>query len=183
MRPISSILNSPDSVLINFIFHSQKSCFYAMNQLNSNLFNLTFCKFCTSIIFTILIRCSIFLNHISHVVCMCTQKQVRRITASSIIAIVQYMKIVWDRAMSQKPCHSMRFGHKSFILKASISLSVFARKPIPTIPRIKFFDFRPESAFRRAEKLARINGIKRMFAEFTNSDCFWPHKPFIPQTL
>lgn len=183
MRPISSIFDSPDSLLINLIFYSQDSCFSTVNQLTSNFFNLIFCKLCACIIFTISVRLPTFFKHISHIVGLRAKKQMSRIATGSIITMMQHTKVVGDRAISQKPSKSVGFVGRSFMLKEAVSLLVSTSCPIPAIIRANFFDLSPKSATKRAIILATINGFKRPLTEFTNSYFLFKHKLVIPETV
>lgn len=87
-----------------------------------------------------------FLQHIFHVVLMCTQKQMSRIHARRIVTAMKYLHSRWNNSLSQFKRNPMCPSPSTTASPHSaISVSVYCADPQPTIIRLSLFNFRPEA--------------------------------------
>lgn len=78
-----------------------------------------------------------------------TKEKMVWIATSGIITFMANAKLIWNCAMRNYPCNSMRGVLFSLIIKMTIPHRVFSRKPIPTIFRAAPFYLFPKSIFKR----------------------------------
>jgi len=165
-----------NSWICNPILFSETALNGSFTQFNFDFLNLLWGKTLNAV--------STFYNHISHILCMRTRKQMSRIATERIITMMKNAKIIWDRAMGQKPGNSVSFINAAFITKLSIIIQTCFCCPIPTIIRPKFVDFIPEATFQRAIKLIGFHRLKSIFAIAANNRfSISGHILYIPQTL
>jgi len=160
MSPKFTSINGSNSFPYDSILFSDNAVESPLTQLNFDCLNLMYGKFLRYII-----TVSTFFDHIHHIISMCTQKKMRRITTTFIVACMQHIKIVWDRSMCQKPSKSVSINEMLFISEMSISLMTLSCCPIPTFVRAKLFHLVPETAGIRAiMTLIRFRKVDNRFA-------------------
>lgn len=118
----------------------------------SNSYYIRVCQACHSVLFSPR-SCFLhpaFFHRIVHVVLLCSQKQMGRIAAGWIIAMMTYKQCFWEFSMLQKVCETMRFCFRhSPSVKITVALGVFARLPRPTFLRTALFHLAPKPNFDR----------------------------------
>jgi len=72
-------------------------------------------------------------NHVGAIILRCSQKKMRRINASRVVAFMENQKIVWNFSVSENPRKSMRSDGFPFMPKSPISPVVERPNPIPAI--------------------------------------------------
>lgn len=85
-------------------------------------------------------------DHVMHIVCGCTDKQMCRINASRVIAPMADKQAIWNRPIMQFPAKSM--GKKILIApyaKMPIALYEFCRLPLPAFIGAAFIDLAPKT--------------------------------------
>jgi hypothetical protein len=91
---------------------------------------------------------SAFGRLVSHVVGMCPKKQMIRVCAFRVVALVKHVHAIWNRAEMQHPRHStsrLFFRHAA---KADHSVALgFGSKPQPA--PVRFLNLQPKSLFKR----------------------------------
>ena len=147
MRPSFSIQQEVYSGSSNIVFGSQVEPGYVAVMVPlTNFCYLSFRKF-RSVIFYALSVFSFLCKHISHIVGMCARKQVIRVTASWIIALMQNAKTFGDWSIGKFPRKTM--GKHILVLVSSLAVSVFgfATLPFPAIVWITLGDSVPKTLF------------------------------------
>jgi hypothetical protein len=92
---------------------------------------------------------SVFLYHILDVIKIRSKKMVSSVTAKSIIALVQNVQAIWNRAVSQFPCNAVSKFCSSVDGKLTVSVASRSGFPGPTIIWTAFVYSFPEAFFYR----------------------------------
>jgi hypothetical protein len=88
---------------------------------------------------------SALLEHVGNIVFVCAKKQVSRINAGWIVAMMEYMHPFWNRAMLQFVTKAMRSAHAIWRAKITIPARGSSGLPLPTVIGAKHVYFGVES--------------------------------------
>lgn len=168
-NPRFASINLTNILACDSILFSDNTVNSALSQFTFNCLNLFFGKLRKQTSFTMHWILSILIKHISHIVTMCAQKQMSRITAGRIVAMVQDKTIFRNSTIGQNPCKSVSNNIMSFITKTSISSSAFNSYPIPAIIWTKYVNLIPKATGIGAVKLMNYRKSDNRFTIRTDS--------------
>ena len=129
----------------------------ALCILAANLSNLFFCEngVAFALVFTVFL--AIFTFHVGHIVGMCAKKQVVRIYALSIVAVMTDVHALWNRAVAQLVTKPMCERHCWLDIESSVIGICFVAHPLPTAVWRIFVDVFPEANARRLAAVVSVN--------------------------
>lgn len=99
------------------------------------------------------IAASTLYPHIKRIVGLRANEQMRRIATGRIVAPVQDVEAVWNRAVSKKVNKTRCGPADSFVIELPISMNVPRGNPLPTIIGAAPVYLFPKAIFRRAQQL------------------------------
>lgn len=107
-----------------------------------------------------------FAHHVLSVIGPSTEKEMRRINASRVIAFVKHTEAIWNWAVYQLPRKAVCKMICQFKSKLTIPTSVWASNPRPTIVESSLLDVTPEtinriSPIENSRRLAALGVEKR----------------------
>ena len=102
---------------------------------------------------------SSFTRSVIHVVLMRAEFQVRRVYACAVVALMENVQTVWNRAVRQFPCDPMRLSVLSLDRNCTVSETEPGRLPLPTLKRGAAVNLRPESVSERGSVSTVGHGI------------------------
>lgn len=162
---------------------SGQSCFVAEfnSSVRPDLTNMMVFKFGPSVLHPLARSASAFTHSVPIIIAICSQKQMRRVAARTIIAFVKDAKAVWNWAFGKFKSSSMR-SH-NFFLPSKLTVAVPARThPRPTFIWRPLLHFCPKPVWicifftpRLREHLVdfRASSLRIHSSEFMQSFLYW----------
>lgn len=128
-------------------------------KANANKIELLFCKFSSGLsgfldVLFPLVRMAValLLRLVSHVVRMSSKKEMFRVCALRVVALMEHMHPIWDVAKVDNPRNATRCNFWLKATKSDHSVAfVFVGKPFPTA--FRFFDLGPKALLKSFHNL------------------------------
>lgn len=145
MPPCVSCNNGMNRVLINAESSGEKSARRSIFVESSYFHNGFVGKLCSDGLLALSVSNSpTFFDHISRVLFHCPKKQMVRIAAGRIVALMQNFHAFWNFSMRENPRNSVGLCEFSIPRSMAVSVAVSALHPLPASVRRSFFDRVPE---------------------------------------
>lgn len=150
MLPAPSMKYHPDC----FLAHSEQGSDRLHGDDKGNVHrpdcnNLFVRKFCAPLGFSMNSPKPSLFNRVIHILPVCSNKQMVRIAARSVVAVVTTLKTLWDRTLRVLPRHSMSdldnsspFGR--VLSESPVAVVRFVSYPWPTFSGMSLFDVSPK---------------------------------------
>lgn len=133
--PINVMNNHPHSGIIDAKhFAKMGLSITALIVQMTDFIYLRLSKHCTRIPFS---KCGSFLGGaVAHIILICAEKQMRWITAFSVIAMMAHKHAFWDFTIGQFSCYTMGIQHFVIQPDSAITIGFNSNLPFPTFIRV-----------------------------------------------
>ena len=120
----------------------QDAIFFAFFEKLPNLTNIIISQFCPIVFHALRNMSETLLERIQKIIQVCSKKQMRRVAALFVIAVVKYKQTFWDRPISIFVCKTMSVVNLTTVLhKSDFSISMPMTRSLPFPARFLISDF------------------------------------------